>query len=297
LKKQLSSRIPGGVIQIILGLGVVVTILTTLLVMVILTVDTSHFFKEVSFAQFFLSTRWEPLVEPRTYGIWPLIAGTYLVAIGAMAFAVPMGILCAVFTTQYATDKVQITLKPILEILAGIPTVVYGYFALNFITPNLQKIFPNLQVFNALSAAIVVGVMILPMISSLTDDALRALPRHLKEGGYALGATSFELARDILLPAASGRIVAAVLLALSRAIGETMAVAMAAGSTPKLTANFFESIQTMTGYMVQVSLGDTEAGGVAYYSSFAVGALLFLMTMCMNTIGNAFIVRSYKDLG
>lgn len=292
-----NSRYFGQFLKLLLGICVLVSVFTTLAVVFILIRDTSAFFSQVSFSQFFLDTRWEPLLEPKSFGIWPLIAGTYMIALGAIFFAVPIGVLCAVYLNEYSSIKVQSVLKPILEILAGIPTVVYGYFALTFITPVLQNIFPDLQIFNALSASIVVGIMILPMISSLTDDALRALPKHLREGGYALGATSFEIMRDVLLPAASGRIVAAILLALSRAVGETMAVAMAAGSTPKLTTSFFESIQTMTGYIVQVSLGDTAAGGIEYQSSFAVGATLFLMTMIMNTMGNAIILRTSKDLG
>ena len=291
-KRILRNRL----IVLILGLGVVVTVLTTISVLGLLGKESSSFFSLVSFKDFFLGTRWEPLLEPKHFGVWPLVMGTMMVAVGAIVIAVPAGVLAAVYLSEYARSSTRKWLKPILEILAGIPTVVYGYFALSFITPVLKEWIPGMQIFNALAGAIVVAVMILPMISSLTDDALQALPKSLKEGGYSLGATSFEVMKDILLPAASGRIMASVLLAFSRAVGETMAVTLAAGSTPKMDWNYLESIQTMTAFIVQVSLGDTQAGGVEYLSAFAVGGLVFLITMVLNGLGSYAIVKSAKEL-
>ncbi len=283
-------------VQVILALGVLLTVCTTASVLWLLIRESFQFFGEVSIVEFLTGTSWEPLIEPKTFGILPLVSGTMMVAVGAMVFAVPVGVLVAVYLTEYASEPVRQILKPVLEILAGIPTVVYGYFALTFVTPLLQKIFPGLQVFNALSAAFVVGVMVIPTISSLSDDALKSLPKSLKEGGYALGATSFEVVRDVLLPAASGRILAAVLLAFSRAVGETMAVTLAAGSTPRLEWNFAESIQTMTAFIVQVSMGDTPAGGIEYLSAFAVGTAVFILTMVMNGVGSYIIVKASKEL-
>lgn len=279
-----------------LSIGAVLSVITTLVVLVLLFKETRSFFNFVTFKEVFLTSKWEPLIEPKSFGIWPLVSGTLMVGLGAMVLAVPAGVLSAVYLSEYASNRWRKYLKPIIEVLAGVPTVVYGYFALTFITPILKNIIPGLQIFNALSATIVVAVMILPMIASLTDDALQALPKTLKEGAYSLGANSFEVARDILLPAASGRILAAVLLAFSRAVGETMAVTLAAGSTPRLDWNFLESIQTMTAYIVQVSLGDTHAGGVEYHSAFAVGAFVFILTMLLNGIGSYVIVRTGKEL-
>jgi len=280
----------------LLGSGVFLSGLTTVVVFFLMAKESFEFFGLIQWQQFFLDTEWEPLLEPKRFGVWPLISGTLMVGVGAMLLAVPAGVLCAIHLSEYSSQKTRNLLKPVLEILAGVPTVVYGYFALTFLTPWLQGFIPSLRIFNALSATIVVAIMILPMISSLTDDALQALPKSLKEGAYSLGATSFEVAKDILIPAASGRIIASVLLAFSRAIGETMAVALAAGATPRLEWNFLESIQTMTAFIVQVSLGDTPAGGVEYLSAFAVGTLLFLITLVLNGIGSFLIVRSAKEL-
>lgn len=269
---------------------------TTLSVFGLLSKESVSFFSEVSLKEFFGGTRWEPLLVPKSFGVWPLVSGTMMVATGAMLIAVPSGVMSAVYLSEYSDRRIRSWLKPILEILAGIPTVVYGFFALTFITPVLKNLVPDIQIFNALSGAIVVGVMVLPMISSLTDDALQALPSSLREGGYSLGATSFEVVKDVLLPAAAGRILAAVLLAFSRAVGETMAVTLAAGSTPKMDWNYLESIQTMTAFIVQVSLGDTPSGGIEYLSLFAVGALVFVMTMLLNGLGGYVIVKSSKEL-
>ena len=273
----------------VLLLCVLVTILTTGIAVIILGKESLQFFNEVSILDFLFGTRWEPLLEPKSFGVLPLVSGTLLIVIGSMSIAVPAGLLIATYLNEFASDRIRLIVKPTLEILAGIPTVVYGYFALTFITPIIKIALPNIQVFNALSASIVVGIMILPMVSSLCDDAFRSVPSSLRDGAYALGATPYEVITQIVLPASKSRVGASVVLAVSRAIGETMAVTLAAGATPNLTLNPFESIQTMTAYIVQVSLGDTPAGGIEYQTCFAVAALLFLMTLSMNMIGNYFI--------
>lgn len=233
-------------------------------------------------------------MEPKSFGVWPLVMGTLTIMIGSGLIAIPVGLLMAVFLSEYASHQARSIIKPILEILAGIPTIVYGYFALTFITPLLKVIFPSTEVFNALSGCIVVGIMILPMVSSLCDDAFQGIPRELKRGGYALGATSLEVITEIQIPAAASRILAAFVLALSRAVGETMAVTLASGANPRFTFNPLESIQTMTAYIVQVSLGDTPRGGVEYLTCFAVAALLFIITLGMNIFGQSIMYRFQK---
>jgi phosphate transport system permease protein len=234
------------------------------------------------------------LFQPSSFGVLPLVCGTLLIVVGAAVVAIPLGIGTGLFLSEYASDRLRGVLKPVLEILAGIPTVVYGYFALTFVTPQLARVFPSTQVFNAASGAIVVGVMILPMIASLCDDALRAVPQPLRHAGYALGATRFEVATRVVLPGALSGVLASFVLALSRAIGETMAVTLAAGATPKLTLNPLESIQTMTAYIVQVSLGDTPAGSIAYLTIYAVGMLLFVITLGLNLLGNRILRRFHE---
>lgn len=280
----------------ILLLGVLLSIATTLSVLVILGRESIEFFNLVSFKEFILGRIWEPLIEPKSFGVRPLILGTVMITVGATLIALPMGIFTAFYLSEMASARVRNILKPTLEILAGIPTVVFGYFALTTITPYLRVFLPNLQIFNALSASIVVAIMILPMIASLCDDAFRALPQSLKEGGYALGATKNEVVWGVMLPACSGRVVAAVMLAMSRAAGETMAVTLAAGSSPNSTMNFQESVQTMTAFIVQVSLGDIQSGGVEYLSSFAVGALLFIITLILNGMGAYLIFKSPRGV-
>ncbi len=272
-----------------------VSVATTLGIIFVLLEETFQFFQEVSFAQFFLDTRWTPLFASKRFGIWPLINGTVLVAGGAMVVALPLGLLAAIYMSEYASERVRRVLKPFLEVLAGIPTVVYGYFALTFITPLLRSIFPQTQVFNAASASIAMGFMILPMVASLSEDALYAVPNSLREAAYALGATRWEVATQIVLPAAFSGIAAAFILAVSRAIGETMIVAIAAGQQPRLTLNPLESIETMTAYIVQVSLGDTPFGSIAYRTIFAVGMLLFLMTLGMN-VTSYILTRRFREV-
>ena len=271
------------------------SILTTILIIYILVSESYNFFKIVSFSEFLFGTRWEPLLEPKSFGVLPLLFGTLMIVIGSAFICIPLGLIIAIYLSQYATKKARSIIKPILEILAGIPTVVYGYFALTFITPILRTILPETEIFNAASGAIVVGIMILPMVASLCDDALQSVPKSLKEGGYALGTTSNEVIRGILIPSAFSGIVASFVLALSRAFGETMAVTLAAGATPQFTLNPLESIQTMTAYIVQVSLGDTPQGGIEYQTIFAVAGLLFIVTLMMNLFSN-YIMHKYREV-
>ena len=271
-----------------------VSVITTAAVIFILLEETLTFFETVPVLEFLTGTRWTPLLEPKHYGILPLVAGTMLIVMGAAIVALPIGVASAIFLSEYASHRARSIIKPILEILAGIPTVVYGYFALTFITPGLRIILPDTQIFNAASAAIVVGIMVLPMVASLCDDALRAVPASLRHGGYSLGATSFEVTTRIVVPAGLSGIFAAFVLAVSRAIGETMAVTLAAGATPNLTANPLESIQTMTAYIVQVATGDIEHGSVSYYSLYAVGGMLFLITLGANLLSHR-ILKKYRE--
>ena len=249
------------------------------------------FFNEISIWEFLTGTRWTPILKPRAYGVLPLVSGTLLVTVIAAAVALPVGLFTAIFLSEYAPDKIRRIIKPVLEILAGIPTVVYGYFALTFVTPQLQVIFPDLLVFNALSAGLVMGLMIIPMVSSLSEDAMLSVPRSLREAAYALGATRFEVSLKVVVPAALSGIISAFILAISRAIGETMLVTIAAGATPRLTLNPLESVQTMTAYIVQLSLGEAAVGSLEYNTIFAVGLVLFAMTFSMNLLGFWFVRR------
>ncbi len=278
-----------------LALCAFVSVLTAIAIISILVKESFLFFKEISPIEFFFGTHWSPLLHPQSFGVLPLLWGTLLVTIGAALIAIPIGLATAIYLSQYAPAKTRSIVKPVLELLAGVPTVVYGYFALSFITPLLQTIFPQTQVFNALSAAIVVGIMILPMIASLSDNALSAVPSALKQGAYALGATDYEVSTRIIVPAGLSGVMASFLLAISRAIGETMAVTLAAGATPNLSLNILGSIQTMTAYIVQVSLGDTPTGTLSYQTMFAVAALLFLITLTLNIISQ-WILRRYREV-
>tara|TARA_S200000501_G_scaffold378268_1_gene440066 strand:+ start:5279 stop:6163 length:885 start_codon:yes stop_codon:yes gene_type:complete len=279
----------------LLALCAYLTVLTTILIVYILLTESFQFFKTVSIAEFLFGTRWEPLLEPKSFGVLPLLFGTLMIVVGSAFVCIPIGLTTAIFLSQYASKKVRRIIKPVLEVLAGIPTVVYGYFALTFITPILRVFIPDTEIFNALSGAIVVGIMILPMVASLCDDALQAVPKSLKQGGYALGTTSYEVTTGIMIPSAFSGIMASFVLAISRAFGETMAVTLAAGATPRFTLNPLESIQTMTAYIVQVSLGDTPAGGIEYQTIFAVAGLLFLVTLVMNLVSN-FIMNKYREV-
>jgi phosphate transport system permease protein len=268
-----------------------VSIATTVAIVAVLAYESVPFFREVPLLEFVGGTRWAPLLEPRSFGVLPLVTGTLLIVVGSGVIAIPVGLATAIFLSEYASDRFRNIVKPVLEILAGIPTVVYGYFALTTVTPVLQAIVPSTGIFNAASAAIVVGIMILPMVASLCEDALSAVPDSLRQGGFAVGATRDEVALHVVVPSALSGVMASFVLALSRAIGETMAVTLAAGATPKLTLNPFESIQTRTAYIVQVSLGDTPAHTVEHHTIFAVGALLFLVTLGMNILARRIVVR------
>jgi phosphate transport system permease protein len=272
-----------------------VGIVTTVGIIAVLTVEALLFFAEVSPLDFFTGTRWSASIKPFAFGVIPLIVSTLMIAAIALAIAVPIGILAAVWMSEFASMRSRNIVKPILEILAGIPTIVYGFFAITVITPLLKAtILPELGTFSALSAGIVVGILILPLIASLTEDALRAVPRGLREGSYAMGATRWETVRRVLLPAALSGIAAAVILAMSRAIGETMAVVLAAGTNPQLTIDPTESVQTMTAFIVQISLGDTPADSLQFKALFAVGATLFAMTFALNMI-STWIVSKYRN--
>lgn len=262
------------------------SVLTTLGILAVLVFETVEFFKEVSLLDFFTDRQWTPLFAEQHFGILPLLCGTLVVTVIAMLVALPCGLLSAIYLGEYAPETVRKTVKPILEILAGIPTVVYGYFALLFVTPLLQNFVPGLAGFNALSPGIVMGVMILPMVASLSEDAIRAVPVSLREAAYALGSTPLQVSFKVVVPAAFSGITASFILAISRAIGETMIVTIAAGQQPRLTLDPTVPIETMTAYIVQVSLGDTPAGTLEYKTIFVVGMMLFLSTLVLNLISH-----------
>lgn len=281
-------------IQSFLFLCGILSIFTTVGIIGVLIGETIEFFHVVPLLDFLTDTEWTPLFTIKHFGILPLLSGTLLVALGAMLIALPVGLLSAIYLSEYAPDRARRIIKPILEILAGIPTVVYGYFALLFITPLLQSLVPITEVFNAASASIAIGIMIIPLVSSLSEDAMTAVPRSLREAGYAMGATKFEVATQIVVPAALSGIIAASILAISRAIGETMIVAIAAGQQPVLTLNPFQSIETMTAYIVQVSLGDTPQTSFEFKTIFAVGMTLFVITLVLNLISN-WVMRRFRE--
>jgi phosphate transport system permease protein len=267
---------------------------TTVGIIAVLAVETAAFLREVPITDFLFGTEWTPLFSSPSFGVLPLVAGTTLVSLIAMLVALPMGLLSAIYLSEYANSRVRRVLKPILELLAGVPTVVYGYFALLFVTPLLQQVIPELAGFNALGPGIVMGIMILPLVSSLSEDAMRAVPNGLREGSYALGATKMQTSLRVVVPAAFSGITAAFILAVSRAVGETMIVAIAAGQQPRLTWNPLVQIETMTAYIVQVSLGDTPQGTLEYRTIFAVGMLLFVGTFGLNLL-SAWLRQRYRE--
>ena len=284
-----------GVVRAVLFAAAAVSVLTTAGIIFTLLGETFQFFTQISPVEFLTGTRWTPLFVSQHFGVLPLVNGTLAVALVAMVIAVPLGLLAAVFMSEVAAPKLRTVLKPMLEVLAGIPTVVYGYFALLFVTPILRQIFPDTGIFNVLSAGIVMGFMILPMMASIAEDALQAVPIGLREGSYALGATKLETAVKVIVPAALSGILAAVILSVSRAIGETMIVAIAAGQQPRIGFDLLNSMETMTAYIVQVSLGDTPQGTIEYQTIFAVGTLLFAMTFAMNLLGD-WLVRRFREV-
>lgn len=264
----------------------------------ILASQTVRFFAlpDVTVREFFLTFRWSPLLgEQKHFGIWPLVLGTAWVAVISAAVAIPIGTITAIYLSEYAPRRVRSVLKPVLEILAGVPTVVYGFLALTLITPALQMLNNGFEVYNLMSAGIAVGVMCIPIVTSLSEDALQAVPRSLREGAYAVGATKFDVSVKVVLPAALSGIMASYLLAIARAVGETMIVALAAGNLARLTADPREGAQTMTAYMVQIFLGDVSNFGAEYYSSYAVAAMLFVMTLGLTIIGSRILKRFREE--
>jgi phosphate transport system permease protein len=282
------------VIEWVLFLSALLSIGTTIGIILVLAIETMAFLREVPIVEFLTGTEWTPLFSMPRFGVLPLVAGTTLVSLIAMAVALPMGLLSAIYLSEYASDGVRRVVKPALEILAGVPTVVYGYFALLFVTPTLQRFIPGLSGFNALSPGIVMGIMILPLVSSLSEDAMRGVPRGLREGSYALGATRMQTSLRVVVPAAFSGITAAFILAVSRAIGETMIVAIAAGQQPRLTFDPTVPVETMTAYIVQISLGDTPQGTIEYRTIFAVGMLLFIGTFGLNLV-SAWLRERFRE--
>ena len=268
---------------ILAGCGAI-TVLTTVGILFVLAAECFAFLRTVGITPLIFDTQWTPLFSDKHFGLWPLIGGTALTSGVAILVALPLGLLSAIFMSELATPRWRSVLKPALEVLAGVPTIVYGYFALVVVTPALQLIVPDLSGFNALSPGIVMGIMITPMIASLTEDALYAVPKGLREASYALGAAKVSTIWRVVVPAAMGGIAASVILAVSRAVGETMIVAIAAGQEPRLTLDPRVPIETMTAYIVQISMGDIPAGTLEYRTIFVVGTALFLITLCMNVL-------------
>jgi phosphate transport system permease protein len=284
-----SERLIGAILLI----SGAISIVTTVGIVVILVEQAIEFFGDVPLFDFLFGTKWTPLFEGQeSFGVLPLVSATLMIGVLSMVIAVPLGLMSAIYLSEYASARARSVLKPFLELLAGIPTIVYGYFALTFITPELLKrFFPDVNPYNILSASIAVGVMVLPMVASLSEDALSAVPRSLREGAYAVGATKFEVSTRVVVPAALSGIVASIILAASRAIGETMIVTLAAGSKAQTASDPLAPAQAMTGYIVQVFSGDVVRGTTVYRSLFAVGLLLFLMTLVMNFLSQWFVAR------
>ncbi len=284
-----------GLVKWFCFLCALISIVTSVGIISVLISQSIPFFNAVPPIDFFSGTTWSPTPEPGMFGVVPLIAGTVIITVGAGIFAVPLGLLSAIYLSEYAHPKVRNFLKPTLELLAGIPTVVYGYFGLFFVTPILKHFVPSIESSNAASGAIVVGIMILPLVSSLCEDAISAVPHSLREGAYGLGATRMEVITRIVLPSGLSGIMASFILALSRALGETMAVTLAAGANPVLTFNPAKAIETMTSYIVATSKGDADVGSVRYNSIFAVGITLFFFTMVMNLLASK-LVKKFRQV-
>jgi phosphate transport system permease protein len=294
LAKNIRRNVKERIIEFILMLAALTAVATTFAIVSVLVAESLGFFKTVSLIDFFTDTQWTPLFEDAHYGIMPLVAGTLTTSMIALAVAIPVGTVGAIYLSEFASHKTRETVKPILELLVGVPTVVFGYFALFFVTPLLQKIFPELPGFNMLGPGIVMGIMIVPYISSVAEDAMRAVPMSMREGSYAMGATRFQTAIRVVTPAAISGIVAAYILGISRAVGETMVVAVAAGQQPNLTFNPMESAATITAYIVQVALGDLPHGSIGYQSIFAAGLVLMAMTLAFNILGHM-VRKKYRE--
>jgi phosphate transport system permease protein len=284
-------------IELVLFLAALSSVATTIAIVGVLLYESISFFshEEVNLWKFLTDTQWTPLFDDKHFGVMPLLCGTLVTTGVALLVSVPLGTIIAIYLSEFAPPNLREIVKPILELLAGVPTVVYGYFALLFVTPFLQTIFPDLPGFNMLSAGLVMGIMIIPYVSSVSEDALRAIPLYLREGSYAMGATRLQTTLRVLLPASISGIAAAYILGISRAVGETMVVAIAAGGQPNLTINPFEPAQTITAYIVSVSLGDLPHGSLEYQTIFAVGLTLVLITLIFNIIGYV-LKKKYREI-
>lgn len=287
-------KIKERIIKLLLQLFTSITILTTIGIIAVLLFESISFFKEVSILEFITGTQWTPLFSEKSFGVLALVSGTFLTASIAIVVALPIGLTIAVYLNMYAPKSIRKSLKPFLEVLAAIPTVVYGFFALATVTPYLQYIYPDLETFNSLSAGIVMGIMIIPFISSLSEDALYAVPKSLKEAAFGMGSTKFQTAHRVMLPAASSGIIVSVILAISRAIGETMIVTIAAGQQAQFTFDPTIPIQTITSFIVQVSMGDAPQGSLEYKTIFAAGLTLFLFTFILNSI-SFYMKKKYQE--
>lgn len=294
-QRSKSARAFEKLIPTLLLLAAIVSVLTTIGIVFTLVFETWTFFSRVNLWAYISGREWLPFASEPAYGILPLLIGTLKVTVIAVVVAVPLGLAIAIYLSEFATTRIRNIVKPILEILAGIPTIVYGFFALTFVTPLLQQVIPGLAIFNALSPGIIIGVMILPTIASLSEDALSSVPQSMREGALGLGSTKLEVALKIVLPAALSGILASIVLAISRAIGETMIVSLAGGATPLFNFDVTDSIQTMTAYIVQVATGDAGYGTTIYYSIYAVGFTLFLFTLAMNMLAR-FISKRFREV-
>lgn len=294
-KSRRIRRLKEKLIELVLFFAAASSVFVTLAIIWILFFESIPFFKHVSIKEFLTEKEWTPLFAQAKYGILPLLMGTIMTSTVALLIAIPVGTSIALYLSEFASNRQREVIKPILELLAAVPTVVYGYFALLFVTPILQKIFTDMSGFNVLSAGIVMGVMIIPYISSLAEDALRAVPQFLREGSYALGASKLETGIRVIFPAAFSGITSAYILGISRAIGETMVVTIAAGMQPNFTFNPLEPSETMTAYIVQVSLGDLPHGSIGYQTIYVVGLTLFLVTFFFNVIG-FFVRKKFREV-
>ena len=282
------------VIEALLLLAACVSVFTTLGIVYVLISESLAFFQHVSLWDFLTDTQWTPLFSDAHYGIVVLLSGTITSSLVALLIAIPLGTVIAVYLSEFSGHKTRETMKPVLELLAGVPTIIYGYFALLFVTPLIQRLYPELPGFNVLSAGIVMGIMIIPYVSSLSEDAMRAVPMSLREGSYAMGATRYQTATTVVVPAALSGIAAAYILGISRAVGETMILAVAAGMQPTLTFNPLEPAATVTSYIVQVALGDLPHGSIGYQTIFAAGLTLMLLTLAFNLLGY-WLRRKYRE--
>lgn len=295
LAKNFRRHIKERLIEFLLFLCALSAVFTTLAIVTILIYESISFFEHVSIVDFLTDTQWTPLFEDAHFGIMPLLSGTITTSFIALALAVPVGTIAAIYLSEFASHKTRESVKPILELLAGVPTIAFGYFALLLVTPLLQVIFPSLPSFNMLGAGIVIGIMVVPYIASIAEDAMQAVPMSMREGSYAMGATRFQTAMRVVTPAAISGIVAAYILAISRAVGETMVVAIAAGQQPNLTFNPMDSAATITAYIVQVAMGDLPHGSIGYQSIFAAGLVLMLMTLFFNVLGH-FTRKKFREV-